>query len=97
MQQFVFLCQEKANFPTSANASHLKGHVQRGGETFTYRAEVAKHGAEILKGHGHAADDGKAPWRNLAAKQKDRHTKNNDKSHKTARNNQFMHTKRTRI
>jgi len=51
LQLFIFWCQEKAYFPTSVKASRLRGHVQCVGETFTCRAEVFKHGAEIRKGH----------------------------------------------
>jgi len=72
--------------------------VQCGGESLTCCAEVLKHGAVILKGHKPAANDGETSCLNVAAKQKGRGSRNNSKKNqKTARNSQFIHTKRVRI
>ena len=57
LQRNVFWCQEKAYYPTSAKASHLRSHAQCGVQSFISCAEVFHHGAEILKGHRPAAED----------------------------------------
>jgi len=73
--------------------------VQCGGESLTCGAEVLRHGAVILKGHKPATnDEGETSCLNVAAKQKGRGSQNNsNKKQKTARNSQFIHTKRVRI
>jgi len=58
-------------FELEAPASHSRGLVQCGVESFTCSVEVFKHGAGMLKGHRPAADDGEmTSWCNVAAKQR---------------------------
>jgi len=44
--QFIFLCQEEINSPTSAKASRLRSHAHSGVQSFTSCAEAFHDGEE---------------------------------------------------
>jgi len=82
LQQFIFLCQEEVNFPTSAKASRLRSHAHFRVQSFKSCAEAFHDGEETPRRWPAACDVEEASWRIFPSKERDRGSKKRENDNK---------------
>ena len=80
--QFIFLCQEEVNSPTSAKASHLRSHAHCGVQSFTSCAGAFHDGEETPRRRPAACDVEEPSWHIFPAKERNRGSKKRENNNK---------------
>jgi len=101
LQQFIFLCQEEINSPTSAKASRLRCHAHCGVQSFTSCTEACHDGEETPRRRPAACDVEHPSWRIFPAKERDRGSKKRENGNKyngkRSSNKQSIHTRKNAL
>jgi len=101
LQQFIYLCQDEVNSPTSAKASRLRSHAHCGVQSFTSCAEAFHDGEEIPRRRHAACDVEESSWHIFLAKERDRGSRKRENSNKyngkRNSNKQSIHTRKNTL